>query len=332
MGVFIIAEIGVNHNGSVTIAKKMIDVAVEAGVDCVKFQAYKTENLVTLSAKKAEYQEENMKNSGSQYEMLKSLELTKEDFIVLKEYCNQKGVEFLATPFDFDSIDFLYQMGMKVFKIPSGEVTNLPFLRKIAKTKKKVIMSTGMCDLNEIEAAVEVLRDSGCPKVSLLQCTTEYPTKYSDVNLKVIENLRNHFHSSVGLSDHTNGIEISIAAVALGAEIIEKHFTLDKTMEGPDHKASIEPHELKALVQSIRHVEEAFGSSTKTPTSKELVNRNAARKSIVANCDIKKGTILTDENITVKRPGGGISPMQWDDVVGTIAMKDFSKDELIEVR
>lgn len=331
MGALIIAEIGVNHNGSISIAKKMIDVATEAGVDCVKFQTFRTENIVTLTAKKADYQKENMKSTESQYEMLKNLELTKEEFIELKEYCNHKGVIFLSTPFDFDSINFLHQMGMEIFKVPSGEITNLPYLRRIAKTKKPVIMSTGMCELAEIEEAVAVLKGGGCPKVSILQCTTEYPTNYCDVNLRVIDSLRKHFNVSVGLSDHTEGIEISIAAVALGAEIIEKHFTLDKTMKGPDHKASIEPQELKALVQAIRHVEEAFGSSSKTPTKMELYNRNAARKSIVASCDIKEGSILTEENITVKRPGSGISPMRWDDLLGTKAIKDFRKDEMIEV-
>ncbi len=331
MGVFIIAEVGVNHNGSVSIAKEMIDIAANAGVDCVKFQTFKTENIVTLSAKKAEYQEENTKSSGSQYQMLKSLELTKEEFIELKEYCNQKDIMFLSTPFDFESIEFLNQMDMKLFKVPSGEVTNLPYLRMIAKTKKPVILSSGMCELHEIEDAVNVLREGGCPDISLLQCTTEYPTKYSDVNLKVIDTLKKHFKVRVGLSDHTKGIEIPIAATALGAEIIEKHFTLDRLMKGPDHKASIEPQELRDMVQAIRNVEAAIGSSTKKPTQMELNNRNAARKSIVARCDIKLGDYFSEENITVKRPGNGLSPMRWDDVLGTRAKKDFRKDEMIEV-
>lgn len=331
MGVFIIAEIGVNHNGSVSIAKEMIDVAAEAGVDCVKFQTFKTENIVTLSAKKAEYQEENTKNAGSQYQMLKSLELTKEEFMELKKYCNQKDIKFLSTPFDFESIGFLNQMNMELFKVPSGEVTNLPYLRLIAKTKKPVILSSGMCELHEIEEAVSILREGGCPDISLLQCTTEYPTKFSDVNLKVIETLKKHFKVRVGLSDHTEGIEIPIAATALGAEIIEKHFTLDKTMKGPDHKASIEPPELKAMVQAIRNVEAAIGSGIKKPTQMELSNRNAARKSIVVSCDVKKGTFFSEENITVKRPGNGLTPMRWDDVLGTRAKKDFRKDEMVEL-
>ena len=323
---FIIAEVGVNHNGSFELAKKLIDKGEEAGVDCVKFQTFKSENLVSSFAKMAEYQKENLGKEDNQYAMLKQLELSFSDFKLLKEYSEEKGIMFLSTPFDLESADFLNNLGMQIFKIPSGEITNLPYLRKINSFGKKVILSTGMANLDEIQAALDVLKDC---KVSLLHCTTEYPCPYDSVNMNAMLTLKQNFGSEVGYSDHTQGIEVPIMAVAMGAKIIEKHFTLDKNMEGPDHKASLEPDELKAMVMAIRNVEKAFGNGVKEPQEAEKKNIDIARKSIVARCDIKKGETFTEDNLTTKRPGSGISPMRWDEIIGTVAVKDFKEDELI---
>lgn len=323
---FIIAEVGVNHNGSFELAKKLIDKGEEAGVDCVKFQTFKSENLVSSFAKMAEYQKENLGKEDNQYAMLKQLELSFSDFKLLKEYSEEKGIMFLSTPFDLESADFLNNLGMQIFKIPSGEITNLPYLRKINSFGKKVILSTGMANLDEIQAALDVLKDC---KVSLLHCTTEYPCPYDSVNMNAMLTLKQNFGLEVGYSDHTQGIEVPIMAVAMGAKIIEKHFTLDKNMEGPDHKASLEPDELKAMVMAIRNVEKAFGNGVKEPQEAEKKNIDIARKSIVARCDIKKGETFTEENLTTKRPGNGISPMRWDEIIGTVAVKDFKEDELI---
>lgn len=324
--VFVIAEAGVNHNGSLELAKKLVGAAFNAGVDCVKFQTFKAENLVSNSAKMAEYQVKNTKKNDIQLNMLKKLELSAVNFIELQKYCNSLGIKFLSTPFDLESIDFLHSIGMDIWKIPSGEITNLPYLRKINSYKQKVILSTGMANLQEIGAALNVLKDC---EVSLLHCTTEYPCPYDNVNLKALGTLKREFGLPVGYSDHTKGIEVSIAAVAMGAEIIEKHFTLDKNMEGPDHKASFEPDELKQMVVSIRNIEKAFGSGIKEPQESEKKNIAIARKSIVAKCDIKKDEIFSEKNITTKRPGNGISPMKWDEIIGSIAKRDYMKDELI---
>ena len=323
---FIIAEIGVNHNGSVELAKKMVDVIASSGCNCAKFQTFKSENLVNKDAQMAQYQKENLKNNSTQLEMLKKLELKKEDFIELKKYCESKNVMFLSTPFDLESCDFLNSLGMEIFKIPSGEITNLPYLRKINSFKKDIILSTGMANIEEIKEALKVLKDC---KVSLLHCTTQYPTPYEDVNLKAMETLKKEFNLPVGYSDHTQGIEIPIAAVAMGAEIIEKHFTLDKNMIGPDHKASLEPDELAQMVKSIRNIEKALGNGIKEPKKSEISNIEIVRKSIVAKCDIKKGEIFSENNLTTKRPGNGISPMKWDEIIGKIATKDYLEDEII---
>lgn len=323
---FIIAEAGVNHNGSFELAMQLVDEAVDAGIDCIKFQTFKAENLVNKNAQKAEYQIENTKNNDSQYKMLKDLELSFEDFKQLKNYCDSKKIMFLSTPFDLESADFLNDLNMEIFKVPSGEITNLPYLRKINSFGKKVILSTGMSTLNEIQDALNVLKDC---EVSLLHCTTEYPCPYDNVNMNAMLTIKEHFGLPVGYSDHTQGTEIPVMAVSMGAEIIEKHFTLDKTMEGPDHKASLEPHELKQMVKSIRNVEKAFGSGEKIPQESEKKNIEIARKSIVAKIDIKAGEKFTEENLTVKRPGNGISPMKWDELIGVFAIKDYKADEII---
>ena len=330
MRVYIIAEAGVNHNGSFELACKLVDAAKAAGVDCVKFQTFKSENLVSHTAQKAEYQKAATGDS-SQQDMLKKLELSYDEFIALKEYCDKVGVTFLSTPFDFDSIDFLNSIDIPFWKIPSGEVTNLPYLIALAKTGKPVVMSTGMCDMYEIEAAIKVLRDNGTKDIKLLHCNTEYPTPFEDVNLKAMDTMKEAFGLEVGYSDHTKGIEVPIAAAALGATIIEKHFTLDRNMEGPDHKASLEPDELAAMVSGIRHIQMALGTGDKTPSPSEKKNITVARKSIVARKQIKAGEVFTEENITVKRPGTGISPMKWFDILGTKAIRDFAEDELIKI-
>jgi N,N'-diacetyllegionaminate synthase len=330
---FIIAEAGVNHNGSIEIAKKMIEVAKECGADAIKFQTFKAEKVISKYAPKAEYQKQTTGETDSQLEMVKKLELSFDDFVALKEYCDKLNIMFLSTPFDFESIDFLNDLGLEIFKIPSGEITNLPYLEKIGKLGKKVILSTGMADLGEIEDALDILTSCGTKKedITILHCNTEYPTPYEDVNLLAMLTIKEAFKVKVGYSDHTLGIEIPIAAVALGASVIEKHFTLDKNMEGPDHKASLEPHELKAMIDAIRNIEKALGNGIKKPSKSELKNKDIVRKSIVAKREIKKGEIFTEDNITVKRPGTGISPMRWYEVLGKVAPKDYKEDELIEI-
>ncbi len=329
--IFIIAEAGVNHNGDIEIAKKLIDVANEAGADAVKFQTFKADKLVSKNAQKADYQKQTTDKQESQYEMIKKLELDVDAHKELLSYCNLKSIMFLSTPFDHDSIELLNSLKLNIFKIPSGEITNLPYLRCIGKLNKEVILSTGMADIGEIENALDVLVESGTEKnnITVLHATTEYPTPMEDVNLKAMVTIGRTFDIAYGYSDHTPGIEIPIAAAALGASVIEKHFTLDKTMEGPDHKASLEPDELKAMIKAIRNVETALGDGIKKPSPSELKNKTVARKSIVAARYIKKGEILSDENITVKRPGTGLSPMRWDEVLGSIAQRDYEEDELI---
>lgn len=331
----IIAEAGVNHNGSLEMAKRLVDKAVEAGVDYIKFQTFKASKLVTKSAKQAEYQQKNIgKGEDSQYQMLKKLELSPEDHEVLIAYCKERGIKFFSTAFDFDSIEYLHSLNLGLWKVPSGEVTNYPFLKRIAAYNEKTILSTGMCDMEDVRAAVKALYKNGLSKdnLILLHCNTEYPTPFEDVNLKAMDALRNEFGVGVGYSDHTKGIEVPIAAVALGATVIEKHFTLDRTLPGPDHKASLEPDELKAMVSAIRNIEKAVGGDgTKHVSESERKNIAIARKSIVAACDIKAGDVFTEQNLTVKRPGSGISPMLWEEVLGQKAKKDFTEDELIEL-
>lgn len=329
---FIIAEAGVNHNGSMELAKKLIDVAVDANADAVKFQTWKTELCITKDAKKADYQIENTKNSEeTQFEMVKKLELNEETHYELVRYCKEKNIMFLSTPFDHVSIDFLNDLGLEIFKIPSGEITNLPYLRHIGKLNKKIILSTGMANIGEIENTLDVLIESGTKKenITILHANTEYPTPYEDVNLKAMVTIGNTFDIPFGYSDHTLGIEVDIAAVAMGACCIEKHFTLDKNMEGPDHKASLEPDELKAMVKAIRNIELALGNGIKKPSPSESKNISIARKSIIAKTTIKKGDIFSVDNITIKRPGTGINPMRWDEIIGTVAQKDYNIDELL---
>lgn len=330
----IIAEAGVNHNGDIAKAKALIDKGADAGVDYVKFQTFKAGNLVTKQAKRAAYQDKNTQDNDSQYEMLKKLELSQKDHQELIDYCTQKGVKFLSTGFDFESLEFLAGLGITIAKVPSGEITNLPYLRKVATLFPEVILSTGMANITEIKDAVKVLTDNGVSKdkITVLHCNTEYPTPMEDVNLKAMLHIQRELGVPVGYSDHTLGIEVPIAAVALGATVIEKHFTLDKTLPGPDHKASLEPDELKTMVIAIRNIEKAIGGSGLKEVSKsEAKNKPIARKSIVASKSIKKGDFFTEENITVKRPGTGISPMQWDEVIGKTAKKDFEEDDLIEL-
>lgn len=330
--VLIIAEAGVNHNGSLQIAKQLIDRAVEAGVDIVKFQTFKSEKLVSKAARQAEYQQRNIgKGDEGQLAMLKKLELPVESHYELMDYCKERNIRFWSTAFDMESIDFLHSLNMGLWKIPSGEITNYPYLKKIASFHEPIILSTGMCELSDIEAALNVLIDEGVKKeqITVLHCNTEYPTPYQDVNLKAMLEIGEKFGVKIGYSDHTKGIEVPIAAVALGASVIEKHFTLDKTMEGPDHKASLEPDELKAMVSAIRHIEQALGTGHKTISDSERKNIEIARKSIVASRPIKQGEVLTEESITVKRPGNGINPMRWKEVIGTTAVKDFEEEEMI---
>lgn len=331
--VIIIAEAGVNHNGSYELAIKMVDEAKRAGADYVKFQTAKPELVISTFAPKAEYQKETTGAAESQLEMCKAIHLPLTDYKPLKEYCDKVGIGFMSTPFDLVSIDVLEPLDMDYYKIPSGEITNLPYLRKIASKHRPVILSTGMCEVEEVEAALQVLEQGGVKRsdIIVLHCNTEYPTPMADVNLRAMDDLRRSLGVEVGYSDHTKGIEVPIAAVALGATVIEKHFTLDKTMEGPDHKASLEPDELKAMVDAIRNIEQALGDGHKHVSPSERKNMDIARKSIVAARDIRKGEVLTEENITTKRPGNGISPMRWDSVIGTTAIHDFGYDELIEI-
>jgi N,N'-diacetyllegionaminate synthase len=333
-GVFIIAEAGVNHNGSLDRAKTMIAAAAQAGVDAVKFQTFRAETLVTRTAAKAGYQEQTTGTSDSQYQMLRKLELSRSDFIELKACCESHQVEFLSTPFDLTTIDLLADIGMKRWKLPSGEITNLPYLRKIGSFGQDVILSTGMSDMAEIAAALSVLESAGTVRsqISLLHCNTEYPTPMCDVNLRAMQTMRDSFPGlkGVGYSDHTLGIEVPIAAVAMCAKIIEKHFTLDRALPGPDHRASLNSDELADMVRAIRNIENALGAGLKKPTPSELKNRPVARKSIVAAQDIAAGTVFTAGNLTVKRPGTGMSPMRWDEIIGRTANRNYDQDELID--
>lgn len=331
--VIIIAEAGVNHNGDINLAKKLIDVAVGAGADYVKFQTFKAENIVNKAARKADYQINNSPEERDtfQFPMLKKLELDIEMHYELISYCNSKKINFLSTPFDIDSIVLLKSLGIKIGKIPSGEITNLPYLRAMAKAFDEIILSTGMSDMEEIKAAIDVLTSNDCDKLTILHCNTEYPTPMCDVNLLAINKIKEQFNVDVGYSDHTLGIEVPIAAVVLGATVIEKHFTLDCNMQGPDHKASLEPEELKTMINSIRNIEIALGSAIKFPSPSECVNKTRVRKSIVAKTDIKQGEVFTEDNLTVKRPGNGINPMQWDSIIGRTAYRNFSSDELIQL-
>ena len=330
--VFVIAEAGVNHNGSLEIAKQLVDAAQKAGADAVKFQTFKAEKLVSRNAEKAAYQKDATGAAESQFEMIKKLELDRKAHIELAEYCSTKGIEFLSTAFDMESFELLHDIGMRVWKIPSGEITNLPFLRKIGALGKPIILSTGMATLGEVEAALDALELAGTTRnlVTILHCTTEYPAPLSDVNLHAMVSMGRVFGVSYGYSDHTSGIVVPIAAAALGAVLIEKHFTLDRKMIGPDHKASLEPNELAAMVDGIRVVEISLGDGIKRPTISELKNKIVARKSIVALRHIKYGEVFSEENLTAKRPGTGISPMEWDRVVGRRADRDYQPDEAIE--
>lgn len=328
---FIIAEAGDNHNGKIELAYKLIDKAVEAGADCVKFQTFVTEEVISKNAKMADYQIANTQIEESQYDMVKKLELSFDDFRKLKAYCDEKKILFLSTPFDLKSIDFLDSLDLPMWKIPSGEITNLPYLVKIARTGKDIILSTGMATISEVEAAINVLKDNGAGAITLLHCTTEYPAPVDEVNLLAMKTMEDYFSLKVGYSDHTKGILVPIIAVALGAEIIEKHFTLDKNMEGPDHKASLEPAELKEMISNIRTLEYSLGTGEKVPSASEKKNINIARKSIVARRNIKKGETFSEENLAVKRPGNGISPMKWFEVIETKAKRDFDEDEIIEI-
>ncbi len=328
--VLIIAEAGVNHNGDIAIAKKMIDEAKKRGADVVKFQTFDPESLASGRAEMAAYQKDNLGRDESQRDMLAGLALSPEDFAELARYCRGAGIAFMSTPFDIESACFLDAL-QDTWKIPSGEITNYPYLVEIAKTGKPVIMSTGMSTLEEVDAALDVLRKNGAGAVTLLQCTTEYPADEADVNLRAMLTLKEHCGCPVGYSDHTRGIEIPVAAAAMGAEVIEKHFTLDRNMEGPDHRASLEPGEFEEMVRAIRNVEKALGDGVKAPAEAEKANIAAARKSIVAAKSIKAGELLTEENLTTKRPGTGVSPMRWNEIVGTKAVRDFEEDELIEL-
>lgn len=331
MSIFIIAEAGVNHNGSIEIAKKLIDAAAAAGADAVKFQTFKTENLVSKNAQKADYQKASTDKNESQFDMIKKLELDTDTHKELIAYCKNKEIMFLSTPFDLESIKLLDELGLEIFKIGSGEITNLPYLRDIGKLNKKVILSTGMSNIYEIEDALNVLIKAGTKKknITVLHANTEYPTPMDDVNLKAMLTIKETLGVEIGYSDHTLGIEVDIAAAAMGAQVIEKHFTLDKNMQGPDHKASLEPDELKEMVKAIRNIEAALGDGIKIPSFSESKNIAIARKSLVAQKDIKKGEIFSEENLAAKRPGNGISPMKWDEIIGTVAKKDYKEDELI---
>jgi N,N'-diacetyllegionaminate synthase len=327
----IIAEAGVNHNGSVDAAKKLIDAAVNSGADLVKFQTFKAETLVTTTAEKADYQKNLTDRSETQFEMIKKLELDRAAHEELIQYCEQKGTRFLSTAFDHDSIDLLAELNIPFFKIPSGDITNLPYLRHIGRMGKSIVMSTGMATLKEVRAALNILLEAGAEKnkITVLHCNTEYPTSMEDVNLKAMLTMRDELGVAVGYSDHTLGIEVSVAAVALGASVIEKHFTLDRTLPGPDHAASLEPDELKAMVAAIRNIEKAIGDRVKKPSPSEMKNMSIARRSIVAKKPISKGELFSEKNLTVKRPGTGISPMEWDTYIGKLSDREYQADELI---
>jgi len=331
MKTMIIAEAGVNHNGDMEMAKRLVDVAAEAGADFVKFQTFKAETLVTESAEKAEYQKNLTEKGESQFEMIRKLELDRSAHEELIAYCKQKNIGFLSTAFDHDSIELLAELDIPFYKIPSGEITNLPYLRHIGRMGKPVVMSTGMATLDEVRAAMDILLVAGVKKddLTILHCTTEYPTPFRDVNLKAMQTMRDELGVDVGYSDHTIGIDVPVAAVAMGAGIIEKHFTLDRTLPGPDHAASLEPDELKDMVLAIRNIEDALGDGVKRPSESEEKNISIVRKSIVAAGAIRKGELLSSQNLAVKRPGTGVSPMEWDRVVGTVVDREYSKDDLI---
>jgi N-acetylneuraminate synthase/N,N'-diacetyllegionaminate synthase len=331
MSVYIIAEAGVNHNGQLDLALKLCDAAKEAGVDAVKFQTWKTENIVTAQARQAAYQTENTGVEESQYDMLKKLELSYDHFRYIQDYCKKIGIDFLSTPDEEESLEFLVNLGLPLIKVGSGEVTNIPYLRKIGSRKKPVILSTGMSNLAQVATAYDTLLKAGAPSVALLHCTTNYPCPVDEVNLKAMCTLRDAFKCQVGYSDHTMGLEVPVAAVALGAEIIEKHFTLDRNMEGPDHKASLEPAELKSMVQQIRNIEAALGDGIKRPNKSESENAKVVQKSILAKRPIKKGEVLTEDNLVAKRAGSGISSVYWDVIVGTKALQDYDIDEPIKL-
>ncbi|WP_085022656.1 N-acetylneuraminate synthase [Anaerovibrio sp. JC8] len=328
--VLIIAEAGVNHNGDINIAKRLIDEAKKCGADIVKFQTFNPHKLASKQAKMAEYQKENLGVEESQEAMLSKLTLKQEEYVELASYCQKAGIQFLSTPFEIESIRFLDGL-QNIWKIPSGEITNYPYLVEIARTGKEVILSTGMSNLDEVNAAIEALQTNGAGKIKLLHCTTNYPAPMEDVNLRAMLTLKERCNCEVGYSDHTKGIEVPVAAVAIGATVIEKHFTLNRNMEGPDHKASLEPDELKAMISAIRNVEKALGDGNKVPAASEMANVSVARKSIIAAKNIKAGEAFTEDNLTTKRPGTGISPMRWNEVLGQKAIRDFAEDELIEL-
>ncbi len=332
MKVTIIAEAGVNHNGSMKLAKQLIEIAADSGADYVKFQTFKAENLATKTAKKATYQKNLTDSAESQFEMLKKLELTYDQHKELIDWCTKLDISFLSTAFDIESADLLRDLGIQLFKIPSGEITNLPYLRHIGSLGHPVILSTGMSTISEINAAIDVLNQSGLDrkKITVLHCNTQYPTPFEDANINAMLTIRDESKVKIGYSDHTTGIEAPIAAVALGAKIIEKHFTLSRDLEGPDHQASLEPYELKQMIGCIRNIEKAMGDGKKFPTDSEKNNIDIARKSIVAKTKINKGEIFTDKNLTTKRPGNGISPMRWDDIIGKVSKKNFNEDDLID--
>jgi N,N'-diacetyllegionaminate synthase len=331
MSVFVIAEAGVNHNGSIELAYKLIDVAVQSGANAVKFQTFKAKSLVSINTQKAEYQKQSSDPLESQYEMLQKLELNLEDHKKLIKYCDERNIIFLSSPFDIESIQMLKTLGLKIFKIPSGEITNLPYLNEVGSLNNKIILSSGMATLKEVKKAIDILIGAGTKiqKITVLHANTMYPTPMKDVNLSAMQTIANECGVNVGYSDHTLGIEVDIAAVAMGAKVIEKHFTLNKKMKGPDHKASLNPKELISMVKAIRNIEKALGDGIKSPTDSEKINIESVRKSIVAKKEIKKGEMLTIENISIKRPGYGISPMKWQDILGTLASKNYRVDELI---
>jgi N,N'-diacetyllegionaminate synthase len=333
MSVLIIAEAGVNHNGDINLARQLINVAARAGADLVKFQTFIADKLVTKHAEKADYQNQTTDASESQYDMIRNLELTRDMHVSLIEYCESQGIQFFSTGFDPESIDLLADLGLESFKVPSGEITNLPYLRHVGQYGKPVILSTGMSNLNEIKMALSILEQAGTPldRITVLHCNTEYPTPMIDVNLSAMLTIRDTLGVEVGYSDHTSGIEVAIAAVALGAKVIEKHFTLDRNLPGPDHQASLEPDELKEMVVAIRNIEKAMGDGIKRPSSSEAKNKSIVRKSLVAACAIREGEVFGEHNLTVKRPGTGLSPMRWDEVVGCKSPRDFFQDELIEL-
>jgi len=334
MSIIIIAEAGINHNGSIELAKCLVEAAADSGVDYIKFQTFKTKNLVTKTAKKAAYQQKNMNdNDNTQYNMLEKLELSEEDHCILLGNCKQRKIKFLSTAFDLESIEFLSKLDLDYWKIPSGEITNYPYLKRIGRENKPVFLSSGMSTIYDVKAAINVLVENGTnkQKITVLHCNTQYPTPMKDVNLLAMQTIAKEMDVRVGYSDHTMGIEIPIAAAALGATVIEKHFTLDRNMEGPDHKASLEPNEMKAMIEAIRNVEKALGTSEKTVSNSERENKNIARKSIVAARNILKGETLNENNLSTKRPGNGISPMEWENIIGKAAIRKFDEDELIEI-